>query len=341
MPALAFSIRQAIGFPSSSIALPDAGYLFFQMIGYVIRRLLSLVFVLFVVSILVFVLMNLVPGGPFTLAERGYSGAALENLERKYGLDKPIHERYLNYVTGALRLDFGNSFSVAGNPPVTELIARIWPVTFQLGFYTIIVSFGAGIFLGIIAAYFRNGIIDNLVTFLATAGIAVPNFIIATWLLLVFGFQNGWGAESKWIVGPVTPDGAAILSWDYFLPVLTYALAPLALVSRYTRASFADVLTADFIRTARSKGLTERTILLRHVFRNALIPMITVLLPQIPNLLTGSLFIEVVYGVPGLGKFFVTSIFNRDYPMIMGLVLLIALLWGVDLSHHRYLVHRN
>ena len=117
--------------------------------------------------------------------------------------------------------------------------------------------------------------------------------------------------------------------WDYFLPVLTYALAPLALVSRYTRSSFSDVLTADFIRTARSKGLSERFIMLRHVFRNALIPMITVLLPQIPNLLTGSLFIEVVYGVPGLGKFFVTSIFNRDYPMIMGLVLLIALLWGL------------
>ena len=299
------------------------------MIGYIFRRLLSLVFVLFVVSILVFVLMNLVPGGPFTLADRGYSGAALENLERKYGLDKPIHVRYANYVTSAVQLDFGYSFAVAGNPPVTELIARIWPVTFQLGLYTIILSFGAGIFLGIVAAYYRNGIVDNLVTFIATAGIAVPNFIIATWFLLIFGFQNGWGVESKWIVGPLTPDGAAILSWDYVLPVVTYALAPLALVSRYTRSSFAEVLTADFIRTARSKGLTELAIMLRHVFRNALIPMITVLLPQIPNLLTGSLFIEVVYGVPGLGKFFVTSIFNRDYPMIMGLVLLIALLWGL------------
>lgn len=299
------------------------------MIGYILRRLLSLAFVLFVVSIIVFVLMNLVPGGPFTLADRGYSGAALENLERKYGLDKPVHVRYLNYVTSALQLDFGNSFSVAGNPPVTELIARIWPVTFQLGFYTILLSFGLGIFLGIVAAYYHNGIIDNLVTFIATAGIAVPNFIIATWFLLIFGFQNGWGAESKWIIGPITADGAAILSWDYILPVVTYALAPLALVSRYTRSSFTDVLKADFIRTARSKGLSGRMILLRHVLRNALIPMVTVLLPQIPNLLTGSLFIEVVYGVPGLGKFFVTSIFNRDYPMIMGLVLLIALLWGL------------
>ena len=299
------------------------------MIGYIVRRLLSLAFVLFVVSLLVFVLMNLVPGGPFTLADRGYSGAALENLERKYGLDKPLHIRYINYLSSALQLDFGNSYAVAGNPPVTELIARIWPVTAQLGLYTIISSFGLGITLGIIAAYHKNGAVDNLVTLVAMCGIAVPNFIFATWFLLIFGFQNGWGVESKWIVGPVTPDGAAILSWDYFLPVLTYSLAPLALVSRYTRSSFAEALTADFIRTARAKGLTERSIMLRHVFRNALIPMITVLLPQIPNLLTGSLFIEVVFGVPGLGKFFVTSIFNRDYPMIMGLVLLVALLWSL------------
>lgn len=299
------------------------------MVGYILRRLVSLAFVLLVVSALVFVLMSLVPGGPFTLADRGYSGAALENLERKYGLDKPVHERYINYISSAIQLDFGYSFSVAGNPPVSELIGRVWPVTFQLGLYTILLSFGLGIFLGIVAAYYRNSWIDNLVTFIATTGIAVPSFIIATWFLLIFGYQIGWGNENKWIIGPLFEGGNAILSWDYFLPVITYALAPLALVARYTRSSFADVLTADFIRTARSKGLTERFIMLRHVLRNALIPMITVLLPQIPNLLTGSLFIEVVFGVPGLGKFFVTSIFNRDYPMIMGLVLLIALLWGL------------
>lgn len=299
------------------------------MLGYILRRLVSLGFVLLVVSLIVFILMNMVPGGPFTLADRGYSGAALENLERKYGLDKPIHVRYINYLTSAIQLDFGYSFSVAGNPPVKDLIGRVWPVTLQLGLYTILLSFGLGIFLGIVAAYYRNSWVDNLVTFIATTGIAVPNFIIATWFLLIFGYQIGWGNESKWIIGPIFEDGSAILSWDYFLPVITYALAPLALVSRYTRSSFADVLNADFIRTARSKGLSERIILLRHVFRNALIPMITVLLPQIPNLLTGSLFIEVVFGVPGLGKFFITSIFNRDYPMIMGLVLLIALLWGL------------
>ncbi|HUN07305.1 MAG TPA: ABC transporter permease [Aggregatilineales bacterium] len=299
------------------------------MTGYIIRRLIALVFVMLAVSVIVFVLMNAVPGGPFTLGERGYSADALANLERKYGLDKPPIERYFNFLGSALRLDFGNSFAVAGNPPVTDVIVRTWPVTLHVGLYTIIVSFGLGILMGIVAAYRRNSWIDNVITFTATLGITLPNFIIATFLLIIFGFQAGWGQPNRWIIGPITPDGAAILSWDYFLPVITYALAPLALVARYTRASVSDALGADYVRTARSKGLSERTIMFRHVLRNALIPMITVLLPQIPNLLTGSLFIEVVYGIPGLGKFFITSIFNRDYPMVMGLVLLVAFFWGL------------
>lgn len=299
------------------------------MTNYLIRRLLSLFFVLLVVSALVFGLMNAVPGGPFSLGERGYSEEALENLRRKYGLDIPVPQRYVNYVTDALRLDFGYSFSVAGNPPVTELIARVWPVTLQVGLYTIIVAFGVGFTLGLIAAYRRNSWVDNLVTFLSSLGIAVPTFIIAAWMLLIFGYQIGWGAPNKWIIPPLGGEGTPILSSDMFLPVITYALLPLSLVARYTRASVADVLNADYVRTARAKGLGERRIMLIHVLRNALIPMITVLLPQIPNLLTGSLFIEVVYGIPGLGKFFVTSIFNRDYPMIMALVLLVALFWSL------------
>ncbi|MCC6801410.1 MAG: ABC transporter permease [Anaerolineae bacterium] len=299
------------------------------MTGYIIRRLLALLFVLLVVSVIVFVLMNAVPGGPFSLGERGYTADALANLQAKYGLDKPLLERYWNFLTSALRLDFGNSFAVAGNPPVTELIARTWPVTLHIGLYTIGLAFSLGLIMGITAAYYRNSWVDNLVTFTATLGITVPNFIVATWLLLIFGYQTGWGSPGKWIIPPVLGTGGAILSWDYFLPVITYALAPLALVARYTRSSVVEALSADYVRTARAKGLHERRILLRHVLRNALIPMITVLLPQIPNLLTGSLFIEVTFGIPGLGKFFVTSIFARDYPMIMGLVLLIAFFWGI------------
>lgn len=282
-----------------------------------------------VVSVLVFVLMNNVPGGPFSLGERGYTPDVMANLERKYGLDKPLSQRYFNFLQGALQLDFGTSFSVAGNPPVRDVILRTWPITLHVGIMTIGLSFSLGILMGIISAYNRNGLIDNGVTLLATLGITLPNFIIATFLLLIFGYQNGWGEPNKWIIGPLWQGGPALLSRDYFLPVITYALAPTALIARYTRSSVIDALNADYVRTAQSKGLSNRVIMFRHVLRNALIPMITVLLPQVPNLLTGSLFIEVVFGIPGLGKFFVTSIFSRDYPMIMGLVLLIAFLWGI------------
>lgn len=299
------------------------------MVFYIVKRIFSLFFVLLVVSAIVFTLMNAVPGGPFSLGERGYNAETLANIQRKYGLDIPVPQRYVNYLSDALRLDFGYSFAVAGNPRVTDLIARVWPVTLQVGLYTLVVAFGLGLTMGIVAAYRRNSWVDNVVTFLATLGITVPNFIIATWLLLIFGYQIGWSTPSKWIIPPITSDGNAILSWDYFLPVITYALAPLALVARYTRASVADVLNADYVRTARAKGLGTRIIMFRHVLRNALIPMITVLLPQVPNLLTGSIFIEVTFGIPGLGKFFVTSIFNRDYPMIMACVLLIAFFWGI------------
>ena len=299
------------------------------MTGYIIRRLVSLLFVLWAVVTIVFFLMNAVPGGPFTLGERGYSEEAMQNVLAKYGLDKPVHERYFTYLSDILRFDFGNSFSVTGNPPVTEVIRSVWPVTLHVGGYTIALAFSLGILLGVTGAWRRNSWIDSTVTFVATLGITIPSFVIATWFLIVFGFQVGWGQEGKWIIGPIVAGGKPLLSSDYFLPVITYALAPLAIVARYTRSSVSDALSADYVRTARAKGLRERNVMSRHVMRNALIPMVTVLLPEIPNLLTGSLFVEVVFGIPGLGKFFVTSIFARDYPMIMALVLLIAFFWGL------------
>ncbi len=299
------------------------------MTGYIIQRLLSLLLVMFIVATIVFFLMDAVPGGPFAIGDRGFSEEALKNIEARYGLDRPVFERYVNFLAGAIQLDFGYSFSQPGSPLVTEVIARVWPVTLHVGLYTILLSFTVGITLGITGAYYRNSLIDNSVTFLATLGITVPSFVIAAWFLIIFGFQSGWGQKENWIIGPITDGGNALLSWDYFLPVITYALAPLAIVARYTRSSVVDALNADYIRTARAKGLTERRIMNRHVMRNAAIPMVTVLLPEIPNLVTGSLFIEVVYGIPGLGKFFVTSIFARDYPMIMALVLLIAFFWGI------------
>src|ERR1041385_125840 len=197
------------------------------MTAFIIRRLLSLFSVLLIVSIIIFFLRNGVPGGPFSIGEH-YSAVVVENMKRKYGLDKPVTERYWNYLTSALQLDFGNSFAVAGNPPVIDLIARVWPLTLQLGLYTLTLSFGLGFLMGLVAAYHRNSWIDNAVTFVATLGITVPNFIVATWLLIIFGYQIGWGNPDKWIIGPLFGQGPALLSWDYFLPVITYALTPLA-----------------------------------------------------------------------------------------------------------------
>src|SRR5258708_32433472 len=167
------------------------------MTAYLIRRIISLGFVLLVVSILIFFLMSAVPGGPFSMGERGLSGAALQHMLRKYGLDKPVTERYWNYLTSAVHLDFGYSFTEAGNPSVADLIRQKWPVTLQVGLYTILLSFGLGFIMGLIAAYYRNTWLDHFTTFLATLGITVPNFIVATWLILIFGFQLGWGNNQE------------------------------------------------------------------------------------------------------------------------------------------------
>lgn len=297
------------------------------MARYLIGRLSSLVFVLVVVSMITFALMHAVPGGPFDEEKAPLPPAAKANILRKYGLDQPVWKQYLNYMSHAIRFDFGIPYQQP-TTTVAELIGRTWKVSFQLGFLTILMAFGVGVPLGIYAAYHQNSWIDTVVTFVATLGITVPNFVIAMWLLLIFAVRldwlpmGGWSEPGNWLI-------PGVLSKDWIMPVIAYSLAPLAVAARYTRSSVLEVMRSDFVRTAHAKGLGHTAILLRHVLRNALIPIVTVLGVEIPNLLTGSIFIETIFRVPGLGKFFVTSTFNRDYPMIMALVLLIALLWGL------------
>lgn len=297
------------------------------MTRYILGRLASLLFVLVIVSMITFALMHAVPGGPFDEQKQPLPPAAKANVLRKYGLDKPVWQQYVNYMSHALRFDFGIPYQQP-TTTVTALIGRTWWVSFQLGILTILTAFGVGIPLGIYAAYHQNSWIDTAVTFVATLGITVPNFVIAMWLLLFFAVRldwlpmGGWSEPKNWII-------PGVLSKDWIMPVIAYSLAPLAVAARYTRSSVLEVIRSDFVRTARAKGLGSQAILWRHVLRNALIPMVTVLGVEIPNLLTGSIFIESIFRIPGLGKFFVTSTFNRDYPMIMALVLLIALLWGI------------
>jgi peptide/nickel transport system permease protein len=297
------------------------------MTRYIVGRLISLLFVLLVVSIITFVLMHSVPGGPFDEGKQRLPPAAKENILRKYGLDQPVWKQYLKYMWNVLHFDFGIPYQVP-NTTVAQLIADTWKITAQVGAMTIALSFGLGLLAGMLAAYYQNSWIDNVVTFTAMLGITVPNFVVALWLILIFSVRlkvlpsGGWSEPENWLI-------PGVFSKDWILPVLAYSLAPFSLVARYTRASVLESIRADYVRTARAKGLSERVILFRHVLKNSLIPMVTALGPEIPNLLTGSIFIEATFRIPGLGKFFVTSTFNRDYPMIMALVLLIAALWGL------------
>ena len=259
-----------------------------------------------------FALMHSVPGGPFDETNQRLPPAAKANILKKYGLDEPVWKQYLNYMGNALRFDFGIPYQQP-TTTVAALIAESWVVTLQVGLLTIGLSFGLGFLLGVVAAYYQNSWIDNALTFIATLGVTVPNFVIALWFILLFSSRldilpsGGWNEPQNSVAG-------GLFSTDWILPVVAYALAPFAIAARFTRASVLEAIHGDYIRTARAKGLREQVVVVRHVIRNAMIPIVTVLGPEIPNILTGSIFIEAIFRIPGLGKYFVTSTFNRDYP---------------------------
>jgi ABC-type dipeptide/oligopeptide/nickel transport system permease component len=287
------------------------------MARYILGRLGGLLLVFIIVSIITFSLMHAVPGGPFDEEKQPLPPAAKANILRKYGLDRPIWEQYLRYMANAVRGDFGIPYQ-SPTETVTGLISRVWPPTLALGLVTLLIAFGVGMTLGVVAAYKQNTPIDYFVTAISTFGFAMPNFVIGIWLIMILSVSLHW-----------LPTGGWGEPQHYIMPLLAYSLAPTALVARYTRVSTLEVLHADYVRTARAKGLTEKAVMTRHVLRNGLIPMITVLGPIIPNILTGSIFIEMTFRIPGLGRYFITSIKNRDYPMIMALMLMVALLWSV------------
>ncbi len=296
------------------------------MTRYILGRVVSLVFVVVVVSMITFALMSSVPGGPFDEDKQPLPPAAKANILRKYGLDQPVWRQYLNYMGNAIQLDFGIPYQQP-TTTVTALIASTWRVTAQVGLLTIFVSFSMGLTLGIVAARYQNSWIDNAVTFVAMLGITLPSFVIGSFAILFFAVllkwlpMGGWGDSTCLI-------GRAFCS-DWIMPVIAYSLGPTATIARYTRASIVEVIRSDYVRTARAKGLAGTAIMTRHVLRNALVPMVTVMGPIIPDVMTGSIFIESIFRIPGLGKYFVTSTFNRDYPMVMATVLLIAVLWGI------------
>ena len=285
------------------------------MFGYAIRRLAGALPTLLVIVTAAFFLMRLAPGGPFD-DEQTLAPEIAANLEAAYGLDQPILVQYRNYLGGLLRGDLGPSFRYK-DFEVSELIARGLPITAGLGAAALLVAVFAGVPLGMLAGRRRNRASDHVVMGVALAGIAVPNFVVAPLLALVFGVLLGWLPVSGWESGNLR---------YAILPVITLALPLIAYIARLTRGSLLEVLQSPFIRTARAKGLSESRILWRHAFKPAILPVVSFLGPAAAALLTGSLVVEQIFGLPGVGRYFVQGAVNRDYTLVMGMVVFYAVL---------------
>lgn len=295
------------------------------MLGYVFKRLGSMAVTLLVIITLTFFLMHSIPGSPFN-EERATSEAVQKNLEAYYHLDEPLYVQYFMYLKSVVTLDFGPSIKKSSQT-VNEMLGRGFPVSFELGMVTLIVAIFSGILLGIIAALRHNGIIDYLAMTIAVLGISVPNFVMATLLIQQLA---------------VNLDILPVATWaspkHMILPTLALATGPMAIIARLTRASMLEVLTQDYIRTAKAKGLSPVKIVFKHALKNALLPVVTILGSLAASILTGTFVIEKIFAIPGMGKYFVESINQRDYPVIMGTTIfystvLIMMLFLVDLAY--------
>lgn len=300
------------------------------MISYFIRRLLWLVPVLFTVALITFVLMHTAPGGPWDtnpLAKR-VDPRTEEILNRRYGLDKPLWQQFTNYVWNAVQGKLGPSYRLRGRD-VEDVIMERFPTTAKLGLISLALALIVGLPLGIISALKQNSVVDYLSLFFATIGTAVPNFVLGIFLIIIFATGLRW-------VPVIANDWSTWRPWA--LPSIVLAAGTAAYLTRLTRASMLEVMNQDYIRTARAKGLAEIFVVLRHMVRNALIPVVTILGPALANLVTGSFIIEYLFSVPGMGRLYVTGVNQRDYSMIMGNTLFYAVIvalanLGVDITY--------
>jgi oligopeptide transport system permease protein len=283
------------------------------MLRFAFRRLLQAIPVLFVIVTVSFFMLRLAPGGPFT-AEKAVTPEVLRNLERHYGLDRSLGQQYLDYLGSILRGDLGPSFKNASYT-VNEIIAQKLPVSLELGGWALLVALALGVPLGILAALRRNTWLDYLCSATGMIGICVPTFVLGPLLALLLGIHLRWLPVSGWY-GPE----------DRVLPALTLGFVYAAYLMRLTRGGMLEVLSQDFIRTARAKGASEARVILHHALRGGLLPVVSFLGPAIAGILTGSFVIETIFQIPGIGREFVNSAFNRDYTLVLGLTLLFATL---------------
>jgi oligopeptide transport system permease protein len=285
------------------------------MLGYATRRILQAIPTFLLIVAAAFFLMRAAPGGPFD-DERALPPEIEANLQAAYSLDQPVTVQFARYLGGLVRGDLGPSFRMK-DFSVAELIGRGLPITFGIGAAALLLGVALGIPLGLIAGLRQNGWVDHAVMSVALAGIAVPNFVVAPLLALVFGLQLGWLPVAGWEAGSVR---------HLVLPVLTLALPLVAYLARLTRGSLLEVLQSPYIRTARAKGLDPGVILRRHALKPTLLPVVSFLGPAAAALLTGSLVVEQVFGLPGVGRYFVQGAINRDYTLVMGMVVFYAAL---------------
>jgi len=281
------------------------------VLTYLSRRIFWIIPVLFTVSIITFGLMHAVPGGPWD-SEKRLPAAVQARLNAEYGLDKPIHEQYVSWLGAFVQGDLGPSYRFRDRR-VNDIVADGLPTTVQLGVMAFILAVLVGIPLGIFAALGHNRWPDYLSTSLSIVGIATPSFVLAILLIVVFSVQfglfptGGWKGPQYWV-----------------LPTIALAGFPIAVIARYTRASMLEVTRKDYIRTAHSKGLRNQSVVSRHMIRNALIPVVTILGPTLAFLVTGSFIIERIFSIPGVGQFYLNSITTRDYSLLMAMTMLYA-----------------
>ena len=283
------------------------------MLKYFFKRLLHGIPVLFVVATLTFIIMRLVPGGPFD-QEKKLPPEILANIEAKYHLDQSVGVQYLFYLKQLIHGDMGPSYKYIGRD-VTDIILDTFPVSITLGLLAMLIVIGIGVPVGVWSAYRQNSIVDQIFMFFATLGISIPSFVLGTILVWVMSNKLQWLPPALW-------EGPRYM----ILPAIALGAPFTGYVARLIRSTVLEVLASDYIRTARAKGLTETTILLKHTLKNSIFPVISVLGPLTAGLVTGSFVIEFIFSIPGMGSFFITAVTNRDYPLIMGVTLVYAVL---------------
>ena len=282
------------------------------MAKYVVKRVLLAILTIFIVSAITFFSMYAIPGGPFS-SEKALSPAVMAALEARYGLDQPVPVQYVNYMSRLLfHHDFGVSLKTGRD--VFETITTGMQVSAKLGISAAAVAVAFGLVLGSIAALNRGKFIDRIIVFFTTLATSAPSFVLATLLLLVFSIQLGW-----------VPAWSA-QNPNYILPVISLSMYPMAYITRLTKTSMLDALNQDYIRTARAKGVASYKVIFKHALRNALIPVVTYVGPMVAFIITGSMVVETIFSTGGLGSYFVTSINNRDYTLIMGVTIFLAIL---------------